>query len=87
MTPRRFTDSVVEDAALEWLAALGYAVLHGPEIAPGEVYAERKDFREAVLDRRLGEALRAAQPGAARLALGEISLEQARGLKPGLVRT
>ena len=30
-----FTESVVEAAALEWLESLGYAVKHGPEIAPG----------------------------------------------------
>jgi len=31
-----FTESVVEDAALDRLAALGYAVPHGPRIAAGE---------------------------------------------------
>jgi len=50
----RFTESTVEDAALAWLAELGWAVKHGPEIAPpdcrdglgsgrGELFAERKD--------------------------------------------
>ncbi|WP_454062956.1 hypothetical protein [Candidatus Nitrospira salsa] len=29
-----FTESVVEDAALAWLEALGYTVLHGPDISP-----------------------------------------------------
>jgi hypothetical protein len=28
-----FTESIVEDSALVWLEALGYAVLHGPAIA------------------------------------------------------
>ncbi|MGB2941781.1 MAG: hypothetical protein WBB79_02970 [Candidatus Macondimonas sp.] len=32
----RFSESVVEDAAIAWLDALGYAVLHGPDIAAGE---------------------------------------------------
>lgn len=32
----RFTESVVEDAALEWLEEQGYGVLHGPRIAFGE---------------------------------------------------
>jgi len=32
----RFTESVVEDATLDILSGLGYAVLHGPDIAPGE---------------------------------------------------
>ena len=31
-----FTESVVEEAALEWFGALGYAVAPGPSVAPGE---------------------------------------------------
>ena len=27
-------ESDIEEAALDWLAELGYAVLHGPDIAP-----------------------------------------------------
>ena len=30
----KLTESTVEEAALEWLNELGYAVLHGPEIEP-----------------------------------------------------
>jgi type I restriction enzyme R subunit len=30
-----FTESVVEDAALAWLEALGYTVLHGAVLAAG----------------------------------------------------
>lgn len=29
-----FTESVVEDATLAWLKALGYSIVHGPEIEP-----------------------------------------------------
>lgn len=36
MTAARFTESVVEDAALAWLESLGYTIKYGPEIAPGE---------------------------------------------------
>jgi type I restriction enzyme R subunit len=36
-----FTESIVEDAALAWIEGLGYAVLHGLEIAPGESKAVR----------------------------------------------
>ena len=32
-----FTESVVEEAALAWLESLGYTILHGPDIAPGEL--------------------------------------------------
>ena len=54
-----FTESVVEDAALAWLEALGYAVLHGPDIATGESGAERNDpnYREVVLSERVRQAL------------------------------
>ena len=35
------TESLVEDAAFVWLESPGYAVEHGPEIAPGEPTALR----------------------------------------------
>jgi len=55
----RFLESIVEDAALAWLQGLGYAVLHGPEIAAGMPGAERSDpsYRDAVLEGRLRQAL------------------------------
>ena len=37
-------ESTVEDAALEWFGELGYAVGHGPPLAPGEPAAERDAF-------------------------------------------
>src|SRR5437660_282535 len=54
-----FTESVVEDAALAWLEALGYAVLDGPDIAAGEPGAERSDpnYRDVLLEWRLRQAL------------------------------
>ncbi|MEX5217454.1 MAG: HsdR family type I site-specific deoxyribonuclease [Nitrospira sp.] len=54
-----FTESVVEDAALAWLKALGYSVLHGPAIVAGEPAAERSDpnYRDVILERRLRHAL------------------------------
>ncbi|OGA71236.1 MAG: DEAD/DEAH box helicase [Betaproteobacteria bacterium RIFCSPLOWO2_12_FULL_65_14] len=52
-----FTESVVEDAALAWLEGLGWTVKHGPEIVPGELAAERKDYGQVVLEERLRQAL------------------------------
>ena len=45
-----FTESIVGEAALACHEALGYAVLHGPEIAAGEPGAERSDpnYRDMV---------------------------------------
>ena len=41
-------ESIVEDAALEWFGELGYAVGHGPQMAPGEPVVERESFGEVV---------------------------------------
>ena len=54
-----FTKSIVEEATLAWLEALGYSVLHGPKIAAGEPGAERSDsnFRAVLLNGRLRQTL------------------------------
>ena len=36
-----FTESIVEEATLAWLEALGYSVLNRPDIAAGAPGAER----------------------------------------------
>jgi type I restriction enzyme R subunit len=51
------TESTVEEAALEWLKAIGWQVKNGAEIAPGEPFAERCDYGEVVLAQRLRDAL------------------------------
>ena len=48
MTNAAFTESVVEDAALGWLASLGWRDLRGPEIAPGTPGAERGAYELAL---------------------------------------
>ena len=55
-------ESIVEDAALEWFGELGYAVGHGPQLAPGEATAERDSFSEVVLVGRLRDAIRRLNP-------------------------
>ncbi|MCY3929817.1 MAG: type I restriction endonuclease subunit R [Acidobacteria bacterium] len=57
-----FTESEVEDAALEWLQGLGWSVAHGPNIAPHAEESERADYREVVLERRLRDALDRLNP-------------------------
>ena len=54
-----FTESIVEAAALAWLAELGYEVRHGGDIAFGEPGAERSDpnYRDVMLEGRLRQAL------------------------------
>jgi len=57
-----FTESVVEEAALAWLGALGYSIAHGPDIAPGELAAERSDYGQVALEDRLRHALARLNP-------------------------
>ncbi|HXH06641.1 MAG TPA: HsdR family type I site-specific deoxyribonuclease, partial [Vicinamibacterales bacterium] len=57
-----FTESTVEAAALEWLEGVGWAVAHGPDIAPDMPTAERADYGEVVLARRLRAALARLNP-------------------------
>jgi hypothetical protein len=42
MIEMSLNESIVEDAALEWFEELGYAVEHGPQVAPSKV-AEKKE--------------------------------------------
>ena len=58
------TEADVEQAALEWLAEAGWSVAHGPDIAPDAADAERGDYGEVVLERRLRDALASLNPGA-----------------------
>ncbi|MCU0662786.1 MAG: type I restriction endonuclease subunit R [Myxococcota bacterium] len=66
-----FLESVVEDAALSWFADLGYAVVPGPTIAPGEPAAERTREEEVVLEGRLRAALARLNPAVPPEALDE----------------
>ncbi len=80
-----FTESIVEEAALAWLESLGYAILHGPDIAPGEPFAEREDYGQVVLERRLRQALHRLNPDAPPGALDEAFRRLTRPDSPSLV--
>ena len=58
----KFSESHVEDAALEWLSGLGYAVLHGPDISPDGPTPERISYDQVLLTPRLHEALKRLNP-------------------------
>ncbi len=42
-------ESAIEALPLERLAALGYACLHGPDIAPGEFMRSMRQVRDTLL--------------------------------------
>ncbi len=60
MTP--ITESDVEQSALGWLERMGWRIVRGIDIAPGSVNAERFDYGQVVLERRLRDALARLNP-------------------------
>lgn len=54
--------SIVEDAAPTWFGGLGFAVPRGLDIVPGELAAEQTTCDQAVLFRRLRDALVCLNP-------------------------
>jgi type I restriction enzyme, R subunit len=65
------TESIIEQAALTWLERLGWTAKHGPEIAPGELAAERPDYVQVILAQRLQDALAQLNPILPAEALGD----------------
>lgn len=57
------TESDLEHLLLDYLRPLGWSVVHGPNIAPGEIEAERGDYRDVVLNGRLRGAVVRLNPG------------------------
>ncbi len=80
-----FTESVVEEASLAWLSELGYSILCGPNIAPGEFATERDDYGEVMLPRRLRDALARFNPTIPSEALEEAFRKLTRPESPSLV--
>lgn len=66
-----FTETIVEQVARAWFEALGYAVIAGPSIGPGEPAEERETFADVVLDGRLRDALARLNPTVSREGLDE----------------
>ena len=87
MSPAAMAESMVEEAALDWLAGLGYSVLYGPAIACGEPGAERADpgYRDVVLEGRLRRALARLNPGLPAEALDDAYRKLTRAEAPSLL--
>jgi len=56
-------EDLLEKTALAWFESLGYDVVYGPSIAPGEALAERDTYQQVVLLGRLRQALEQINPG------------------------
>jgi type I restriction enzyme R subunit len=56
------SEDILEQTCLEWLAELGWTVLHGPNLAPDMPGQERDDYRQVFLLDRLRHALTRINP-------------------------
>ena len=66
----KFTESVVEEACLQYFGQLGYTYLPAPEIATG-LFEERADYGETILKQRLRTALAKINPKVPAVAIDE----------------
>ena len=65
------SESVVEEAALNWLRASGWEVAYGPDIAPDAPGSERADYGSVVLEQRFRDALGRLNPALPAAALND----------------
>jgi type I restriction enzyme R subunit len=79
------TEFHVEEATLAWFGELGYTVLHGPDIAPGEPLAERETYGQVVLAARLRRKLADLNPHIPADALDEAARKLTRPASPSLI--
>ena len=81
----KFSESHVEDAALEWLSSLGYAVIHGPDVFPDCTKPERVSYDQVLLIGRLQEAVKHLNPDLPAETLEEVLRKVQQAETPSLV--
>ncbi len=84
-TVPRYDENVAELALLEWLGELGWEVMHGPDLAPGEPAVERESYGDVLLRGRLRAALARLNPGAPGSALDAAERKLLQRESPALV--
>ncbi len=79
------TESVVEEAALDWFKGLGYQYLPGPDIACDGTKPERASYADVILSDRLRASLRALNPHIPTEALEDAFKKVLRSESPSLI--
>jgi len=77
-----FTESIVEEAALDWLQSHGYAIAPGPEIIDSE---RSSGYAQVILHERLRQALARLNPKVPATALDEAFRKLTRPHSPSLL--
>ncbi|MBC7336209.1 MAG: DEAD/DEAH box helicase, partial [Clostridia bacterium] len=79
------TEDAIEGLTLEWLQALGYAVLPGPEIAPDGPSPERRSYGDVILVERLRKALQTINPDLPEDAVEDVIKQVHDAASPSLI--
>jgi type I restriction enzyme, R subunit len=66
------TESVVEDACLEWFRTLGFSTAYGPDIGPDGSAEERSSWEDVILVSRLREAVAEVNPDLPHAAVDQV---------------
>ena len=85
MTGSGIAESHVEEAALAWLAELGYATIGGPEIGPDGPHPARASYRDVLLLPRLRAAIERLNPALSVETRAEVLAKLVRVEQPGLI--
>src|SRR3990167_4847210 len=72
MTNKLNENSLTEQPVIDWLKELGYDYEFGPDLAPGQITAERENFRDVLLLPRLKRSLIRINPILNENSVGEI---------------
>ena len=80
-----FTENHVEDAALAWLAELGYAIANGFDIGPDGPHSERASYGDVVLVERLRAAIQKLNPNLSAETRDEVLTKVLRSETPLLI--
>ncbi|HPD57850.1 MAG TPA: type I restriction endonuclease subunit R [Smithellaceae bacterium] len=80
-----FSESIIEQATLDWLKAIDWETVFGPDIAPDMLAAERENYEQVVLERRLRQALQRLNPQVSADTLEEAFRKLSRPEFPSMV--
>ncbi len=83
---RGLDEAVLEQAAMEWLAGLGYQTAYGPDISAEEPGPGQRSYRDVILEDRLRRAVERLNPSIPREAREEAISRVLYPASPSLVR-
>jgi type I restriction enzyme, R subunit len=85
MSDEILNENTVEQAALTWFEELGYAKLHGPDIAEDGTSPERTSYSDVILKGRLEAAIKRLNPALPSEAVDEVLRKVINPSHPSLI--